>query len=190
MIIYKTTNKINSKIYIGQTIKTLEKRWQAHCQPSMASRSLVSRAIQKYGKESFIVEEIDGANNLTELNYKEWLLIHRFNSLNRNLGYNIREGGNNSNLSNETKEKIKKARFGSKCSVKTINKMKNSWKSSSIDHFKKKVLEENTGTVYDSVTEASLKMKIPRSTLVRILNKQTNPSKKYKDIKISYHKEK
>ena len=68
--------------------------------------------------------------------------------------------------------------------------MKNSWKSSSIDHFKKKVLEENTGTVYDSVTEASLKMKIPRSTLVRILNKQTNPSKKYKDIKISYHKEK
>ena len=48
--IYKIENLINGKVYIGQSIH-IERRWQEHCQPS--SRSLIGKAIQKYGKEHF-----------------------------------------------------------------------------------------------------------------------------------------
>ena len=46
--IYKITNLINNKIYIGQSIH-IERRWSEHCQPS--AKSLIAKAIQKYGKE-------------------------------------------------------------------------------------------------------------------------------------------
>lgn len=85
MLIYKITNKINGKVYIGQTIRSLKKRFNEHCNNK---KSTISKAIQKYGKENFTIEEIDGANNQSELNYKEWLLIYKFNSLTPN-GYNI-----------------------------------------------------------------------------------------------------
>ena len=58
MYIYKITNKINKKIYIGQTTRSIEERWKGHCKPSMTARSLISRAIQKYGKENFIIEHV------------------------------------------------------------------------------------------------------------------------------------
>lgn len=189
MIIYKVKNKLNSKVYIGQTTKTLNKRWKEHCQPSMVKRSILSKAIQKYGPENFTIQEIDGANNLSELNYLEKHYILKFNSLDRDKGYNIREGGNNSNLNSVTKEKIRKTKLGNKHSVDTKNKMRNSWSSKSIDHFKNKVLDGETGKIYNSVTEASKHMNIPRRTLVRLLSNKTNPSKKYRDLKLSYYKE-
>lgn len=91
MFIYKITNKINNKSYIGQTVGCLKKRWSKHC--SEKSKCIILKnAIKKYGKDNFIIEEIDGANFQSELNYKEWLLIHKFNSLWPN-GYNIKKGG-------------------------------------------------------------------------------------------------
>lgn len=91
MFIYKITNKINNKSYIGQTTGSLKKRWNKHC--SEKSQCLILKnAIKKYGKENFIIEEIDGANSQSELNYKEWLLIHKNNTVFPN-GYNMKEGG-------------------------------------------------------------------------------------------------
>ena len=54
--IYKITNKENGKSYIGQSIH-IERRWEEHCLPS--STSLISKAIQKYGKTNFIFEIIE-----------------------------------------------------------------------------------------------------------------------------------
>jgi group I intron endonuclease len=48
--IYKISNLINGKIYIGQSVH-IEKRWQQHC--NNTGRSLIAKAIQKYGKDSF-----------------------------------------------------------------------------------------------------------------------------------------
>jgi hypothetical protein len=82
--IYKIENLINGKVYIGQSIH-IERRWQEHCQPS--SRSLIGKAIQKYGKEHFTFQVLDECSEeyLDEL---EERYISVYNSVVPN-GYNI-----------------------------------------------------------------------------------------------------
>ena len=54
MIIYKTTNNINKKVYIGQTVKSLDKRKKTHLYKSTnASDNYLYRAIRKYGENNF-----------------------------------------------------------------------------------------------------------------------------------------
>jgi len=103
MVIYKITNKINGKIYIGQTTTSIKDRWKSHCKRK--DRPGISHAIQKYGKENFTIEEIDGANSLSELNYLEEHYIYTYNSLAPN-GYNLTSGGKNAKHSDETKKKM------------------------------------------------------------------------------------
>ena len=82
--IYKIENLINGKVYIGQSIH-IERRWQEHCKPS--SRSLIGKAIQKYGKEHFTFQVLDECDEeyLDEL---EERYISVYNSVVPN-GYNI-----------------------------------------------------------------------------------------------------
>ena len=93
MIIYKSTNKINGKVYIGQTIKSLEQRIKGHIKESKidSNRPFMS-SINKYGVSNFIFEVIDSANSLDELNDKEIYWINFYNSVSPN-GYNVTGGG-------------------------------------------------------------------------------------------------
>ncbi len=93
MIIYKSTNKITGKIYIGQTTQSLEKRIKGHIKESKIDKNrpfLLS--INKYGSDNFTFEIIDTANNIDELNDKEIYWIDFYNSVSPN-GYNITGGG-------------------------------------------------------------------------------------------------
>lgn len=110
MIIYKITNKINNKVYIGQTRSKLRDRWNSHCRNK--KHSLVTRAIEKYGRDNFTIEEIDRADSIEELNIKEANWIKHYNSSDTTIGYNIMLGGDsNTTHSEETKAIIsKKAR--------------------------------------------------------------------------------
>jgi group I intron endonuclease len=89
MIIYKATNKINSKIYVGQTTKKIEERMKSHLKKC---KTIFSKAINKHGFENFIFEIIDNATNKDELDEKEIYWIKELNSLTPN-GYNISSGG-------------------------------------------------------------------------------------------------
>lgn len=82
--IYKITNLINEKVYIGQSIH-IERRWQEHCQPS--SRSLIGRAIKKYGKENFSFQILEECRE-EQLDKLEEEYISKYNSVVPN-GYNI-----------------------------------------------------------------------------------------------------
>ena len=89
--IYLHRNKINGKVYIGQTCQKPEKRWNyghgyKNC-PRFYS------AIVSYGWSNF--EHIILENNLTsdEANEKEQYYIKKYNSQNPDLGYNLTEGG-------------------------------------------------------------------------------------------------
>lgn len=85
MIIYKTTNLVNGKIYIGK---------DKHNNPKyLGSGIVLIQAIKKYGIENFVKEIIDSADTADELNEKEIYWIKEHQSFNRNIGYNIAVGG-------------------------------------------------------------------------------------------------
>jgi group I intron endonuclease len=123
--IYKVTNKVNGKIYIGQTIKKPETRWRNHiCSAGKGSNYAFHRAICKHGKDAFIWEVIVIADE-TNLNSLEVFYIKQFKSLVPN-GYNLTEGGEGKrgwNPSPETRAKISIAHIGMKHSSETRVKM-------------------------------------------------------------------
>ena len=57
MCIYKITNKYNQKVYIGQTIHSVQKRWNRHVSDAVNNRldTHFARAIRKYGPQAFSV---------------------------------------------------------------------------------------------------------------------------------------
>lgn len=123
MYIYKITNIVNNKIYIGKVYnKTIYDRFKRHLNGAKKSHTLLAKAICKYGKENFIIEQIDKANNLDELNEKEKYWIKYYNSTNKNIGYNLTSGGDGGNTylnktteeMDKIKEKLRKANFGRK----------------------------------------------------------------------------
>lgn len=89
--IYKIQNKINGKIYIGQS-NNIERRLKEHCCPEAYKRSRipVDIAIHKYGKENFIFEVVEECS-LEQLNQREEFWIQYFNSY--KTGYNCSKGG-------------------------------------------------------------------------------------------------
>ena len=95
--IYKITNKVNGKIYVGQTMKSLEERFKKHCwgtteKDSYHFNMAIKKAIKKYGKQNFTIELIEevGQNKLDE---REVYWISYYNSYNQ--GYNCTLGGQN-----------------------------------------------------------------------------------------------
>lgn len=121
MIIYKITNIINNKVYIGQTVGSLEERWSRHLSDKSGCLALKA-AIKKYGKDNFIIEQVDQASDLNELNKKEGDWIVSMNSLSPN-GYNLKVGGDQPRLSQETINKISSSLKGRKFSKEHIEKM-------------------------------------------------------------------
>ena len=124
MWIYKITNIQNQKVYIGQTIRPIEQRFHRHINDAMNNilDTHFARAIRKYGKDNFIVEEIDSAKTQNELNEKEQYWIQYYNSVNN--GYNetnaINKCGGNTYLSKTEeemeviKDKIRQTKIGAK----------------------------------------------------------------------------
>lgn len=89
--IYKITNIINNKIYIGQTVRKISIRFAEHVKASEIDTLKLHLAIKKYGKENFKCEMIDTALSLDELNEKEAYWVSKYNS--DIDGYNMKPGG-------------------------------------------------------------------------------------------------
>ena len=92
--IYKITNTINGKMYIGKTSSTIEARWKEHREDatcrSKEHRPLYS-AIQKYGVDNFIVEQVEEGPNDEIACERETFWIEYFGSFKN--GYNATKGG-------------------------------------------------------------------------------------------------
>ena len=91
--IYKITNIINGKIYIGQTIQNVKERFYQHCATKCSNEVLnmaIHKAIKKYGKSNFTLEVIEEVDRNT-LNDREKFWIEYYNSYNK--GYNSTKGG-------------------------------------------------------------------------------------------------
>ncbi len=108
MIIYKITNLINGKNYIGKQIR--------YSKTYLGSGKLITLAIKKYGKVNFSKEILEECYSKKELNTQEVFWIKKLNSIRPN-GYNIGKGGEggdtflNSNRKKEYKENSKNATY-------------------------------------------------------------------------------
>lgn len=93
-LIYKVTNLTNNNMYIGKTTKPLDCRWRQHLRDAdnPNKNTVLGRAINKYGKESFKIEVI--VDDLPEefLDAAETYWIDHFNTF-KGVGYNCTEGG-------------------------------------------------------------------------------------------------
>lgn len=85
MHIYKTTNIVNNKIYVGKQVKNIESY--------LGSGILLQLAIIKYGKENFKKEILEICNNKKDLSIREIWWINYLDSRNLEKGYNISKGG-------------------------------------------------------------------------------------------------
>jgi group I intron endonuclease len=111
MIIYKATNKINGKIYIGLTKNDLKERIRTHKCAAKFDDTYFHKAILKYGIDGFVWEIIDTAKTLKELSLKEQYYIKQYNTINSNKGYNLTTGGEIGYVfSQESKDKMSKAK--------------------------------------------------------------------------------
>jgi group I intron endonuclease len=166
-VIYKVTNLINGKVYIGQTTKGLEHRKKQHIRLAKnGSEIKFHLALNKYGTESFSWEILCVCYDLKQLNIMEEFYIWKTNSVNKLLGYNIKLGGNNSNLSEDTKKKIGEKARGRKHSEES--KIKMSLSRSGENHFrfgknlteehKEKLRQSKIGTKHSEESKAKMSL--------------------------------
>lgn len=114
MYIYKIKNKINNKIYIGQSTKPINES-----KDYLGSGILIQKAIKKYGIINFEKTILCECKTRKDLNEKEIYYISKFKS---NIdGYNISQGGNGGNLGDVVNSKIS-------------NTVKNLWKTGYYDN--------------------------------------------------------
>ena len=108
MIIYKIQNKINLKIYIGKTIKSLHIRIIGH----LKADTYIGNALRKYGLQSFEWGIIDTATDIEILNEKEkyWIIFHNCKWPD---GYNLTDGGDGvSNITEKTRRRQSLSHMG------------------------------------------------------------------------------
>lgn len=152
--IYKVTNKINKKAYIGYS-KDPESRWKGHIyETNSGHKNKFHNAIRKYGAENFIMEIIyQGWDEGYVLNEMKVHFIKELNTLNE--GYNSTPGGEkppvNTGHSEETKRKIGAAHKGRKnphaaANLPETQGMNNPmYGKSHSDETKKKISQSNKG---------------------------------------------
>jgi len=126
--IYQITNQVNGKIYIGQTIRTLEQRKAQHIRDTFTNNSqcVIHRAIKKYGIDKFVFEALFHCLSKADMDKKERETIRERNSK-RPAGYNLTDGGEGSDgyrHNEEAKRKIGAANKGRKMSKGEIEKRK------------------------------------------------------------------
>jgi group I intron endonuclease len=105
--LYRITNKINGKIYIGQSIDTI-RRWYEHKRDAALEKPtmVITWAIKKYGNDAFEFDVIAGCQTWEDANETEALLIAQYGSLAPN-GYNVALGGYNAPKSEKFKQMMR-----------------------------------------------------------------------------------
>ncbi len=169
--IYIVKNNVNSKVYIGQTKKSIEERWKEHIYSSTYRNQILYIAMRKYGVENFFIEEIEHVDVNTSLDEREIFWINHYDSVAPN-GYNATNGGSRFTDDNPmyheeirqkvserfkgdknpskrpgVREKIRSAQTGKKASEETKAKMsKNNgryWKGKHLPEETKRKISEN-----------------------------------------------
>ena len=161
MYIYKTTNLLNNKIYIG-----LNRSPISETENYYGSGVAFKKAFKKYGRENFKKEILEECNTITELDNRERYWISYLNATGPN-GYNITKGGygNTKGMkgkkhSDETKEKLRQANLGKVMSSEIKEKISESSKGKQYNPWSKesrnKMSESRKGVKHSEETKMKM----------------------------------
>ena len=141
--VYKHTTP-SGKVYIGITKQKPVKRW-LHGQ-GYAKQNYFFNAILKYGWDNITHEVLFTGLTKEQAEKKEVELISKYKSNQRAFGYNIEKGGNANKVSDETKEKLRKANIGKHHNEETRKKLSllesERWKN---DEYRRNQIEKRQG---------------------------------------------
>jgi group I intron endonuclease len=198
--VYLLRNKINNKIYIGQTWNSFKDRYE-NGHGYRGNEHLYS-AIKKYGKDNFVYEVLTFCGTQETADYWEIEFIKKYNSIDRVVGYNLRDGGNSGGklsketriklsiintgkiLSEDTKKKIGVSQIGNKHSLGIKMSDKNKAAMSAIhkgkpksETQKQKMREAAIGRVHSEDTKK--KMRKPKSDEAKVNISKSKIGKTY-----------
>ena len=128
-VIYKTTNLINGKIYVGK---------DKYNNPNyLGSGKILKKAISKYGLNNFKKEILEYCETQCVLNDREVYWIDELKSTNKSIGYNIVRGGvGGAEFSERVKNKISETSKGRKRTDDAKRKFKETWRLKMLSGFK------------------------------------------------------
>lgn len=181
--IYKITNQINGKVYIGKTLNTIQERWREHCsdyKKERCEKRPLYRAINKYGVENFTIEQVEECSpKVASEREKYW--IEQYGSF--KYGYNATVGGDGKqyidydliySLYKEGKNLVEISKILN-CDEKTVSKALNNFNvpheervKQARDYCRKPVLMLDQKTdeilkIFSSIKEVELFLNKPRS---------------------------
>ena len=152
MIIYKTTNKINGKSYIGQTIYSLRQRKHKHISAALSMRDTTyfHRALRKYGAKTFDWKILHECDTIEELNQLEIFYIGYYGTFGNN-GYNLTVGGKSGLVGfkhiDKSKRRMSEAQKGKKLSEETKRRMSKAKKNRVVSkEVRRKISEGRKGS--------------------------------------------
>lgn len=129
--IYLITNKVNGKVYVGQTVQPLHRRWGLHKARARRKEGYTTHlynAIRKHGIDSFEIKEIATCGTSEWSDYLERLYILIYESTNPRIGYNMTTGGERPSPTPEKIEKQRQKLLGRKRSEESKRKTSESLK--------------------------------------------------------------
>jgi len=105
--VYKVTNLITGKLYIGMT-NNIETRWKQHNYSAKTHkyRSAFHSSIRKHGIENFNLEVIYCSHHRDDVRDKETMFIREYNTTESNFGYNLTDGGDGTSFTPEVRARI------------------------------------------------------------------------------------
>lgn len=179
--IYKITNKLNNKIYIGQSIHILQ-RWEEH--KYQECNSAIHQAIKKYGIDNFTFEIIEECDQ-SLLDEKEIYWIKYYNSYKE--GYNLTPGGRfaccfDIMAIKDLYENYKSMNTTAKiigCSENTVRRILHSLDIYNNECQTEKAIDKidpktfSIITTYDSLTQAAISEKVSLSAISMVINGKT-----------------
>lgn len=197
--IYIIKNKVNNKVYIGQTKVSIKLRFQNHLSAARCGKDYtIGKAIRKYGEENFYIELLEECL-ASELNEREMYWIAFYNATDNKCGYNMSLGGNVNRKPTQIDEDLVLKLFKEGNSAQQITKIlhTNSYNISNV--LKKhnvvygadlqRTPKEKTAKViqlyqkgYSSI-QISNNLGINKSTVLRILKRNNIQTRTFKETK-------
>lgn len=156
-IVYKHTNKINGKSYIGITKRTIEQR----VGDGYSGSRHFNNAISKYGWENFETTILEENLTCDEACSKEKYYIEKYDSINN--GYNLEEGGIYGTINPETRKLMSERMIGNTYSKNQVFS----------EEAKKHISEGLKRLYFDPVRGAEARRKLSEAHRGRIVSKET-----------------